>query len=86
MTDMGYEPLYPELNRLICAAVSNQQLAAMLLQTPEVALNAWERRHPLSSNERALVVSTIAGGQQITDIHDFAAMLYTRSMAATQSS
>jgi hypothetical protein len=43
-----------------------------LLNAPELALNAWQRRHPLSLEEKTLVTS-ITGA---VDIYDFAARLY----------
>jgi hypothetical protein len=61
-----------ELERLICAAVGNRHFAAQLLNAPEMALSAWQRRHPLSVEEKVLVAS-ITGA---ADIYDFAARLY----------
>jgi len=70
----GDVPRYPELERLICAALSNQRLAAQLLRTPEDALDILAHACHLSPDERAIVVS-IAGAQ---DIHEFAARLYAK--------
>ena len=70
----GTERRYPELERLICAAVSNQGFAKQLVAAPDVALERSEYGRHLSAAERALVAS-VSGA---TDIYDFAARLHTR--------
>ncbi len=65
---------YPELERLICAAVSNQRFASQLIAAPETALKHSEHGRQLTPTEWALVTS-IDGA---TDIHDFAARLHAR--------
>jgi hypothetical protein len=73
----GAVPRYPELERLICAAVSNQQIAAQLISAPELALEQFGLGRNLSPAERALVVS-ITGAD---DIYEFAARLHARTQA-----
>lgn len=70
----GAEPRHAELERLVCAAVSNPRFAKQLLAAPELALDRSEYARRLSAAERALVVS-IAGAE---DIHEFAARLHAR--------
>ncbi len=70
----GGRPRHPELERLICAAVSNQRFASQLVATPELALRHSEHGQQLSAAEWALVTS-ISGA---TDIYDFAAQLHAR--------
>ena len=70
----GARPRHPELERLICAAVSNQSFASQLVATPELALRHSEYGRQLSPAEWALVTS-ISGA---SDIHDFAAQLHAR--------
>jgi hypothetical protein len=75
MIDMrlGVTRRYPELERLVCAAISNTQFAAQLLVAPEAALSLLEYEPKLSPTERELVVNSTNGA---ADIHDFAARLY----------
>jgi len=70
----GAEPRHAELERLVCAAVSNPRFARQLLSAPELALDRSEYARRLSAAERAMVVS-IAGAR---DIYDFAAQLHAR--------
>jgi hypothetical protein len=70
----GAEPRHAELERLVCAAVSNPRFARQLLASPELAVERSEYARRLSAAERALVAS-IAGAQ---DIHEFAARLHAR--------
>jgi hypothetical protein len=70
----GGLPRYPELERLICAAVSNQRFANQLLTAPEAALEVSAHGHKLSPAERAIVAS-INGAK---DIYDFAARLHAK--------
>jgi hypothetical protein len=70
----GGEPRHAELERLVCAAVSNPRFATQLLAAPEIALERSEYARRLSAAERALVVS-IAGA---ADIYEFAARLHAR--------
>jgi hypothetical protein len=69
-----HRPRYPELERLICLAVSNKSIADDLLLAPERALDRIGAYCRLSPVERALVTS-INGAD---DIHEFAAQLYAR--------
>ena len=70
----GIKRRHAELERLICAAISNQRFAAQLVATPALALETSEHGRQLSPAERALVLS-IRGA---TDIHDFAARLHAQ--------
>lgn len=70
----GTTTRHPELERLICAAVSNQRFATDLLTTPEQALAHSEHGARLTASERALVIS-IADAR---DIYDFAARLHAK--------
>jgi hypothetical protein len=70
-------PRYPELERLICAAVSNKQFAAQLIIAPDLALEQFGHGRNLSPAERALVVSI----RNADDIYDFAAQLHTRAQS-----
>ena len=65
---------HSELERLVCAAVSNPHFATQLLAAPATALTHSEHGHQLSADEWAAVVS-INGA---TDIYDFAARLHAR--------
>ena len=65
---------HTELERLVCAAMSNPHFATQLLAAPAVALKLFEHGHQLSADEWAAVVS-INGA---TDIHDFAAQLHAQ--------
>lgn len=65
---------HPELERLICAAVSNNRFAASLLTAPESALDCAGHSQHLSPTEREMVTS-IHGAR---DIYDFAARLRRR--------
>ena len=65
---------HPELERLICAAVSNQHFASQLIAAPEVALEQSGHGRNLSPAERALVLSIQGAG----NIHEFAAQLHAR--------
>jgi len=62
---------YPGLERLVCAAVCNTQLAESLLTTPALALRRYEVGRSLSSVERRLVLSVGAA----SDIAEFAGRL-----------
>lgn len=65
---------HPELERLICAAISNQLFASQLLSAPQDALAIWDTRYSLSPDEQALVTSI----DNATDIYDFAARLHAK--------
>ena len=65
---------HTELERLVCAAVSNPRFATQLLTAPATALKHSEHGHRLSADEWAAVVSI----HDATDIHDFAARLHAR--------
>jgi len=67
--DLQRSNSYPELNRLICRAISNPKFANKLIVAPEAVLTSGE--HKLSPSEEALVRSIRA-----RDIYDFAAQLY----------
>lgn len=72
---------YPELERLICVALSNQRFAAQLLKDPSIALKrSWGGRQ-LSPDEQALVIKS-AGAD---DIYDFAARLLANLCRHEQS-
>ncbi len=70
----GIRRRHVELERLVCAAVSNQRFARQLLAEPELALEHSENGLQLSPSERALVMSI----NDAIDIHDFAARLHER--------
>ena len=74
----GTKRRHVELERLVCAAVSNARFATQLLAAPDAALESSEYGRHLSSAERAIVTS-INGA---TDIHDFAARLHARMQQA----
>lgn len=63
---------HPELERLICAAVSNQKIAALLVAEPAHAIKHVGQRFRLSPHEQALVASIV----DADDIYDFAARLH----------
>jgi len=63
---------HPELERLICAAVSNQGFAKQLISAPAVALERSTYGCRLTPTEWELVTS-VSGA---TDIYDFAARLH----------
>jgi hypothetical protein len=63
---------YPELERLICAAICNTRFATMLLTTPERALAYSEIGQRLSPDERALVLSI----RDAPDIYEYAGRLH----------
>jgi hypothetical protein len=65
---------HPELERLICAALSDQRFATQLVEAPEVALELFGHGDQLSPIERALVVSI----DSAIDIYDFAARLHAK--------
>lgn len=75
----GAKQRFPELERLICAAMSNQDLARQLVTAPELALDQWRHSRNLSPFERKLVLS-IRG---VVDIYEFAAQLYARTQLVT---
>jgi hypothetical protein len=77
----GAKRRYPELERLICAAVSNQHFASQLIAAPELALEQSGHGRKLSPSERALVVS-IRG---VVDIYEFAAQLYARAQSLAET-
>jgi hypothetical protein len=70
----GTERRHPELERLICAAMSNQRFATQLVAAPRAALEHSEHGRQLTPAEWALVTS-IDGA---SDIYDFAARLHAR--------
>jgi len=70
----GMKRRHIELERLVCAAVSNPRFATQLLTAPGQAVESSEHGGRLSADERALVAS-IKGA---TDIHDWAARLHAR--------
>lgn len=87
MLDFGYRPhatafaetpkprrrdYHPNLERLICAAVSNARLAELLIQAPMRALAQYEVGRFLTAAERRLV-SKINDAQ---DIYEFAGRLH----------
>lgn len=63
---------HPNLERLICAAISNRRFAAELVQAPARALAQSEVGRRLSAAERRLVLSISAA----EDIYDFAGRLH----------
>jgi hypothetical protein len=69
--EMRLPTRHPELNRLICRAISNPRFARALITAPDTALATDE--HRLSADEVALVRSI-----QAADIHDFAEQLYSK--------
>lgn len=71
-TRLGVARRHPELERLICAAMSNHRFASQLLVAPEDALALWDKTCQLSPDERAMVAS-ISGA---VDIYEFAARLH----------
>ena len=68
----GAQRRHAELERLVCAAVSNPKFARQLVTAPGPALEQSEYARRLSAAECALVAS-IDGAE---DIHDFAARLH----------
>ena len=70
----GMARRHPALERLICAAISNERFGTQLVAAPEVALDHSEHGRHLSPAERALVTSV----NDATDIYDFAARLHAR--------
>lgn len=74
-TRFGTMRRHPELERLICAAMSNQHFASKLLVAPEDALALWDYRFHLSPTEQDMITS-INGA---ADIYDFAARLHAKS-------
>lgn len=71
---LGNVRRYPELERLICAAAINPDLAALLIADPASASELPGYDFPLSPVERSLVASI----QGATDIYDFASRLHER--------
>jgi hypothetical protein len=71
---LGSARRYPDLERLICAAAINPDLAAVLIADPASALDLPAYDFPLSPAERSLVVSI----QHATDIYNFASRLHER--------
>jgi hypothetical protein len=65
---------FPGLERLICAALADQQFAARLVAETAAALEQLPHALLLSPEECALAIS-ITGA---IDIHDFASRLHTR--------
>jgi hypothetical protein len=70
----GQKRRHVELERLVCAAVSNPRFATQLLKAPGPAIEGSELARHLSADERALVASI----NDATDIYDFAAQLHAR--------
>ena len=70
---------YPELERLICAAAINPDLAAQLLADPTAALALPGYDFQLSPDERDLVMSI----KNAADISIFASRLYDKIQQAT---
>jgi len=68
------EQRHPALERLICAAVSNDRFATQLVAAPETALRHSEHGRQLSPAEWAMVTSI----DDATDIYEFAARLHAR--------
>jgi hypothetical protein len=67
----GTRFFHSELERMICRAVLEEEFGNLLITAPEQALRDYQG---LSSREYSLVVSI----KNSTDIHDFAAQLYTK--------
>jgi len=63
---------HPNLERLICAAVSNARFAALLVQAPEHALAQFEVGRLLTAAERRLVLAIT----DADDIFEFAGRLH----------
>jgi hypothetical protein len=71
LTRLGSARRYPELERLICAAAINSDLATLLLNDPAVAVELLGYDFRLSPAECSLLTSI----QGATDIYDFASRL-----------
>lgn len=69
-----WQPHYPGLERLICIALADEQLAARLIADPAAALDAAGQLVALTDDERGLATSV----RGALDIHDFAARLHAR--------
>jgi hypothetical protein len=68
---LGSARRYPELERLICAAAINSDLATLLINDPAVAVELLGYDFRLSPAECSLLTSI----QGATDIYDFALRL-----------
>ena len=73
---------FPELQQLMCVALSDPSFAVQLLSNPTTALAQTAPTVELSAVERALVTS-ITGA---VDIHDFAARLHLHVQQAQANS
>jgi hypothetical protein len=71
-TPVRREHRHPNLERLVCAALSNTQLAETLLCRPELALRKYEVGRALTDSERRMVLSVTGAG----DIYEFAGHLH----------
>jgi hypothetical protein len=71
LSRLGSARRYPELERLICAAAINPDLAMLLINDPAVALDLLGYDFRLSPAECSLVTSV----RGATDIYDFASRL-----------
>jgi len=69
---LGSARRYPDLERLICAAALNPDLATRLLSDPAAALDLPEYVFRISPAERALILSI----QGASDIYEFASRLH----------
>lgn len=69
---------FPELERLISRAVTNERFAAQLVSAPATALAQSEYGERLSATEHAMVVSITGAG----DLHQFAAQLHEKVQLA----
>ena len=76
---VGRERRHPELERLICAAVSNERFATQLIAAPAEAIERLGYGKALSPSERDLVVSIT----DAADIYDFAARLHAQVHAGS---
>lgn len=66
------EPVYPGLEKLICAALADPAFAAALVIDAEQALSHSPHSLLLTPHERALACSVT----DATDIHSYAALLH----------
>ena len=71
---------YPELERLICRAVSEERFARQLVTEPAIALAELDHGSRLSPVEREMVTSIIGA----TDIYEFAARLHAKVQQANE--
>lgn len=79
---VGRERRHPELERLICAAVSNERFGTQLIAAPAEAIDRLGYGKALSPSERDLVVSIT----DAADIYEFAARLHAQVHAGSEFS